>query len=86
MKARLGHNRRTREQLGNKGISENYLLNASVTPLKTLAVWITVNWGQFFYVSPDLLTYHLRNVYEGQDTNIETRHGTIDQFKPGIGE
>ena len=32
---------------------------------------------------PDYLTFLLRNLYEGQETTVTTRHGTTDWFKIG---
>ena len=32
---------------------------------------------------PDHLTCLLRNLYEGQETTVRTRHGTMDWFKNG---
>ena len=36
--------------------------------------------------TPDHLTCLLRNLYEGQETTVSTRHGTTDWFQIGKGE
>ena len=35
--------------------------------------------------TPDHLTYLLRNLYEGQEARVRTRHGTTDWFQIGKG-
>ena len=34
---------------------------------------------------PDHLTYHLRNLYAGQEATVRTGHGTTDWFQIGKG-
>ena len=34
---------------------------------------------------PDHLTWHLRNLYAGQEATVRTGHGTIDWFQIGKG-
>ena len=55
--------------------------SASLTMLKPLTVWITTNYGKFFFFFiwkilkemgiPDHLTCLLRNLYVGQEATIE---------------
>ena len=47
--------------------------SASLTMLKPLTMWITTNYGKFFYL--------LRNLYAGQEATVRTRHRTTDWFK-----
>ena len=35
---------------------------------------------------PDHLTYLLKNLFEGQEATVRTRHGTTDWFQIGKGE
>ena len=47
----------------------------------SLTVWITINWKILKEMGiPDHLTYHLRNLYAGQETTVRTGHGTTDCF------
>ena len=60
--------------------------SASLTTLNMLTVWITTNCGKFFKRwKPDHLTYFLRNLYEGQEATVRTRHTTMDWFQIGKG-
>ena len=36
-------------------------------------------------VTPDNLTWLLRNLYEGQEATVRNRHGTMDWFQVGKG-
>ena len=57
-----------------------------LTTLKPLTVWITTNWKIFQEMEiPDHLTFLLRNLYEGQEATVRTRHGTTDWFQIGKG-
>ena len=50
--------------------------------LKPLTVWITTNRKICKEMGiPDHLTWLLRDLYEGQEATIRTRHGTTDWFK-----
>ena len=51
--------------------------SASLTMLKPLTMWITTNYGKFFYL--------LRNLYAGQEATVRTRHRRTDWFKIGKG-
>ena len=61
--------------------------SASLTMLKPLTVWITINCGKFFkrWELPDHLTCFLRNLYIGQEATVRTGHGTMDWFQIGKG-
>ena len=73
-----------------QGISRK--TSASLTVLKPLTVWITVNWNifqEFLYssrcgrtISPTCL---LRNLYSGQETTVRIGHGKAEWFKIGKG-
>ena len=53
---------------------------------KPLTVWITTSCEKFFEMGIiDHLTCHLRNLYEGQEETVKTRHETMDWFKIGKG-
>ena len=55
---------------------------ASLTMLKPLTVWITINCGNFFKRwKYDHLTCLLRNLYAGQEATVRTGHGTMDWFQ-----
>ena len=71
--------------IGSQKNQENSRKNtsASLTMLKPLIVWITINCGKFFKRIPDHLTYLLRNLHAGQEATVRTGHGTTDQFKIG---
>ena len=53
--------------------------SASLTTLKTLTVWITINCGKFFNRWGYLICL-LRNLYAGQEATVRTGHGTMDWF------
>ena len=54
----------------------------SMTMLKTLTVWITINWKILKEMGiPDHLTCLLRNLYAGQEATVRTGHGTTDRFQ-----
>ena len=56
-------------------------ISALLTMPKPLPVWITINWKILKEMGiPDHLTYHLRNLYAGQETTVRTGHGTTDCF------
>ena len=58
--------------------------SASLTTLKPLTIWITINCGKFLEMGiPDLLTCLLRNLYVGQEAIIRTLHETTDWFQIG---
>ena len=66
-----------------KGIPEKYV---SLTMLKPLTVWITINCGKFLEMGvPHDLTCLLRNLYAGQEATVRNLHGTMDWFKTGKG-
>ena len=57
-------------------------ISASVTTLKPLTVWITTNWKILKEMEiPNHLTCSLRNLYEGQEAPVRTRHGKTDWFQ-----
>ena len=57
---------------------------AVLTMPKPLTVWITTNWKILQEMGiPDHLTCLLRNLYEGQEATVRTRHETTDQFQIG---
>ena len=62
-----------------------------LTMPKPLTVWITTNWKILQEIEiPDHLTYLLRNLYAGQEANlnagpVRTGHGTTDWFQIGKG-
>ena len=49
---------------------------------KPLTVWVTTYCGKFFkrWEIPNPLSYLLRNLYEGQEATVRTRHGIRDWF------
>ena len=60
--------------------------SASLTKLNILTVWITTNWKIFQEMGiPDHIIYLLRNLYEGQEATVRTRHTTMDWFQIGKG-
>ena len=60
--------------------------SASLTMLKPMTVWITINWKILQEMGiPDHLTYLLRNLYAGQEATVRTGHGTTNWFKIGKG-
>ena len=59
---------------------------ASLTMLKPLTVWITINWRILKEMEiPDHLTCLLRNLYAGKEATVRTGHGMTDWFKTGTG-
>ena len=53
--------------------------SASLIAIKSLTVWITINWKILKEMGiPDHLTYLLRNLYTGQEATVRTGHGTTD--------
>ena len=52
--------------------------SASLTLLKSFTMWITTNCRKFLEMGiPEMgITYHLRNLYAGQEATVRTRHGT----------
>ena len=57
-------------------------ISASLTTLKPLTVWITINCGKFWKSwEYHHLTCLLRNLYAGQEATVRTGHGTTDYFK-----
>ena len=60
--------------------------SAYLTTLKPLTVWSITKSGKFLEMGiPDHLTYLLRNLYEGYEAIVTTRHGTMNWFKIGKG-
>ena len=59
--------------------------SASLTMLKCLIVWITINCGKFLKEMgiPDHLTYLLRKLCASQQATVRTEHRTTDWFKMG---
>ena len=57
---------------------------SSLTMLKPLTPWITINWKILQKIGiPDHLTCLLRDPFAGQEATINTGHGTTDWFKVG---
>ena len=57
---------------------------ASLTMRKTLAVWITTNYGKFVERGiPGHLNCLLRNTSAGQEPTVRTGHGSMGWFKIG---
>ena len=57
---------------------------ALLTMPKPLTVWITTNWKILQEMGiPDHPTCLLRNLYEGQEATVRTRHETTDWFQIG---
>ena len=54
--------------------------SASLTTLKPLTVWITINCGKFLK-----RWGYPRNLYTGQEATVSAGHGTMDWFKIGKG-
>ena len=60
--------------------------SASLIAIKSLTVWITINWKILKEMGiPDHLTCLLRNLYVGQEPTVRTGHGTTDWFQIGKG-
>ena len=61
--------------------SINTSISTSLTTLKPLTVWITTNWEMLKVMGiPNHLTCLLRNLYDGQEATVRTRHGKTDWF------
>ena len=59
-------------------------ISALLTMPKPLIVWTTTKSGKFLeMVTPDHLTWLLRNVYVGQEATVRTEHRTTDCFQIG---
>ena len=59
---------------------------ASLTMLKPLTVWITINWKSLKEIGiPEHLTCLLRNLCAGQEATVKTEYGTPDWFQRGKG-
>ena len=60
-------------------------MSASLTMLKPLTVWITINCGKFIkrWEYQDHLSCLLRDLYAGQEATVRTRHRTTDWFIVG---
>ena len=80
----------TRDQIANihwiikkQEISRKISTTASLTTLKPLTVWITINCGKFFQEMgiADHLTCLLRNLYASQEATVITGRGKMDWFK-----
>ena len=59
----------------------------SLTMLKPLTVWITINCRKVLKEMgiSDHLTCLLKNLYAGQEATVRTGHGTTDWFQIGKG-
>ena len=69
-----------------QGNSRKTFTSASLTMLKPLTVWITINWKILKEMGiTDHLTCYLRNLYPGQEATVRTRHRTTDWFQTGKG-
>ena len=86
--------RGTRDQIANihwvmkkQESSRKTSTSASLTMLKPLTVWITINCGKILQeLGIDHLTSLLRNLHAGQEaTTVRTRHGKTDWFQTGKG-
>ena len=61
-------------------------VSALLTMTKPLTVWITTNWKILQEMgNPDHLTCLLRNLYEGHEATVRTRHGITDWLQIGKG-
>ena len=71
---------------GKQGSSRKTSTSASLTMLKPLTVWITMNWKILEEMKiPDHLACLLRNLHAGQEATVRIGHGTMDWFKTGKG-
>ena len=62
--------------------SRKTFISASLTMLKPLTVWITINWKILQEMGiPDHLTCLLKNLYAGQEATVRTGHGTMEWFQ-----
>ena len=69
-----------------QGSSRKTSTSASLTMLKPLTVWIIINWKILRETGiSDHFISLLRNLQEGQEATVRTRHGTTDWFKSGKG-
>ena len=60
--------------------------STSLTLLKFLIVWITINWRILQEMGlPDNLTCLLRSLFARKEARVRTKHGTTDCFKIGKG-
>ena len=65
-----------------QGNSRRTSTSASLTTLKPLTVWITINWKILKEMGiPDHLTCLLRNLYAGHEETVRTGHGKQTGFK-----
>ena len=66
--------------------SRKTFTSVSLTTLKPLTVWITINWKILKEMRiPDHFTCLLRNLYASQEATVRTGHGTTDWFQIGKG-
>ena len=85
--------RKNRDQIANihwiikkQGNSRKISTSVSLTTLKPLTVWITINWKILKEMGiPDHLTCLLRNLYAGQEATVRTGHGATDWCQIGKG-
>ena len=74
------------ESLRKQESSRKTSISASLTMLKPLTMWITINWKILKEMGlPDHLPCLLRNLYAGQEATLRTGHGTTDWFQIGKG-
>ena len=65
---------------------EKNIYSVSLTTLKLLTVWITINCAKFLEMGiSDHITCLLRNQYASQEATVRTGHGTTDWFQIGKG-
>ena len=58
--------------------------SVSLTTLKLLTVWITINCGKFLEMGiSDHITCLLKNQYASLEATVRTGHGTTDWFQIG---
>jgi len=93
IQARFRKGRGTRDQLANihwiidkaREFQKNIYF-CVIDYAKVFECWITTNCGRFLETGiPDHFTCLLRNLYEGQEATVGTRHGTMDWFQIGKG-
>ena len=82
--------RGTRDQIANipgsqKKQDNSRKTSASLTMLKPLTVWITINCGKMFLRDGNTrpLSCLLRNLYGVQEATVRTGHGKTDWFQIG---
>ena len=69
-----------------QGNSRKTSTSASLTMLKPLTMWITINWKILKEMGiPDHLTCLLRNPCAGQEATVRTRYAIMDWLKIGKG-